>query len=233
MRPSGISTFYVLRHGETNANAAGIIQGSSDISRLTETGKSQAEAVGYMALNPDTTKRIARVFVSPLTRCRETLALLRESAPDGMVPPTETIVTNLREIDFYSWTYRHKNEIKQEYPKEYDAFKRGDPDGLVVDGHFPLYEVWDRADDVWEEIRQHCRTKTTNASDNTNDEEEETANLLVCHGTLGQALIGSAFGLDATTFRQNVFPNCGMAEIRWDNEKDLATSWRWLNLCEE
>ena len=38
--------YLIVRHGETNHNAAGIIQGSSDISRLTERGLQQAQAAG-------------------------------------------------------------------------------------------------------------------------------------------------------------------------------------------
>ena len=41
--------FYIIRHGETDANAADVIQGSSDVSRLTETGKEQAKFI-YDAL---------------------------------------------------------------------------------------------------------------------------------------------------------------------------------------
>ena len=71
---------------------------------------------------------------------------------------------------------------------------------------------------MWKEIRQLSAV---------NQEEEETAKLLVCHGTLGQALLGTALGMGPTSFRQNPFPNCGMVEIVWQGDQDLATSWRW------
>lgn len=227
---SALSTFYILRHGETNANAANIIQGSSDISRLTITGQSQAEAVGYMGLVPGNTKKIDQIFVSPLTRARDTLSLVRKSAPPEMLPADEKqihVVPNLREIDFYSWTYKSKDELEKNFPIEYAAWKRGDPDGLIVDGHKPLHEVWDRAADAWKEIREQCSKK-----DDGNGDTDD-AKLLVCHGTLGQALLGSAFGNDATTFRKNVFSNCAMAEVLWNDDEDLATSWRWIKMCEE
>ena len=41
--------FYIIRRGETDANAADVIQGSSDVSRLTENGKEQAKSI-YDAL---------------------------------------------------------------------------------------------------------------------------------------------------------------------------------------
>lgn len=233
MRPCAALSFYVVRHGETDANAAGIIQGSSDISRLTAKGRIQASAIGSMALNPTTTKRIDEIFVSPLTRSRDTLELLRQSAPPNMLPPDDRdiILPNLREIDFYSWECQNKDELQRTYPDEYAAWEEGDPDGLVVDGRLPLHETWSRAEEVWKEIRLQSLSTSTAAdgatSGNDNDSREETAKLLVCHGTLGQALLGSAFGLDATTFRCNEFPNCGMAEIVWNNGEDCAASWRW------
>lgn len=240
--PTSTTTFYILRHGETDTNAAGIISGSSDKPYLTPAGKSQAEMVGYMALAQimDTaqTDRIDRIYVSPLTRARDTLAFFRTNAPPDMqLPPVkdDVVLDDMREIDFYSWTYQKKDDLKQKHPEEWAAFKRGDPDGVVVDGHFPLHEVWGRAGDVWKEIRSvssHHRTDDEN-NNNSNTASSSKHVLLVCHGTLGQALLGSAFGHDATVFRQNPFENCQMAEICWHDEKDLATSWRWIDVCEE
>jgi len=223
------TTFYVLRHGETDMNAAGIVQGSSDVSRLTATGRSQAEAVGYMALSQIadglSNERccIDQIYVSPLTRCHETLALLRENAPANLKLPKENVVLwNLREIDFYSWECKTKEEIQKEHPKEYEAFQKGDPDGLVVDGHQPLHEVWERAGEVWRDIRAESSSNQQNST-----------KLLVCHGTLGQALLGSAFGKDAHAFRDHPFGNCQMAEITWHDDEELATSWRWLEVCQD
>jgi len=226
------TTFYILRHGETDTNVAGIISGSSDKPYLTAAGKSQAEMVGNMALTQimektTQTNRIDAIFVSPLTRARDTLAFFRKNAPPDMkLPPPEddVVLDNLREIDFYSWTYQSKDVLQQKHPKEFAAFRRGDPDGLVVDGHFPLHEVWDRAQNVWKEIRSTVCGK---------DSETAKHILLVCHGTLGQALLGSAFGKNATAFRQHPFENCQMAEINWHDQDDLATSWNWVSVCED
>ena len=213
-------SFYVVRHGETDANAADIIQGSCDISRLTPKGQSQASAIGSMLGVMPHLKPISQIYVSPLTRARDTLRLLRQSAPPTAIvtPPEQDIVlSSLREIDFYSWEYRTKDNLQRKHPIEYAAWKQGDPDGLVVDGKRPLRETWDRAQSVWKEIRS-SRSSSAN---------QDTAILLVCHGTLGQALLGSAFGLDATIFRRNPFPNCGMAEIVWPEDEAFATSWKW------
>jgi broad specificity phosphatase PhoE len=231
--PSASSTspprrFYILRHGETDANASGIIQGSADISRLTAKGKEQAATIGSAALCPIATNgevcsRIAAVYVSPLSRARDTLTILRQTAPKDMLPSEDIVMESLREIDFYAWEGRCKKELQRQYPEEFAAWRAGDPDGLVVDGRYPLWETWDRAAMVWEEIRSAVEEQNKEH----NNHDADTATLLVCHGTLGQALLGTAFGLDATIFRKNSFPNCGMAEILWHADDDLASSWRW------
>jgi len=58
-------------------------------------------------------------------------------------------------------------------------------------------------------------------------EDDEGATLVVCHGSLGQALLCTALGLDATAWRRHPFPNCGMAEIDWPADAPRATRWRW------
>lgn len=74
------------------------------------------------------------------------------------------------------------------------------------------------------------KAEIENSSSNDRDGTAGTtgtgAKLIVCHGTFGPALLGTAFGKDATTiFRQKEFPNCEMAEIVvWDENKKIASS---------
>ena len=224
--------FYIIRHGETDANAADIIQGSSDVSRLTETGKQQAksiyDALVRMANNDYHSELIVdAIYCSPLTRAKDTLSILRKSYEDSrsngraatVILPTDAIILkNLREIDFYGWEQKGKNYLNLNFPAEYQAWKEGDPHGLVVDDCYPLLEVWKRAAEVWKEIRELQPKK----------QDSGGVHVLVCHGTLGQALLSTAFGIDATAFRRNTFPNCGIAEIHWHPDREFATAWRWV-----
>ena len=65
--------FYLIRHGETQWNQAGRIQGSSDIP-LNAQGRAQASqlAATFPAAHP----QVGMVFTSPLLRARETGELL-------------------------------------------------------------------------------------------------------------------------------------------------------------
>ena len=213
-----------------------MIQGSSDVSRLTEKGKMQAASLygGLMRVANDSyggELRVDAIYCWPLTRARDTLDILRQSyisaekEGSGKVlvhlPPNETILSHLREIDFYGWENVGKKELKTKFPAEYNAWKEGNPHGLIVDDCYPLLEVWERAREVWHEIREIQAKRQ--------DENGGGATLLVAHGTLGQSLLSTAFEIDATAFRRNEFPNCGVAEIHWHPSKDRATAWRWCH----
>lgn len=70
------TTLYLIRHGETDANAAGVWQGSTD-SPLNERGMAQARALA---------QRIAReqlpihvIYSSPLRRAQQTAAFVAEA----------------------------------------------------------------------------------------------------------------------------------------------------------
>lgn len=238
------STFraMILRHGQTNSNAGGIIQGSSDVSRLTDLGRIQAKQVAFEAfiMNQDHIQDFGRIYCSPLTRAQQTYNVLRDyqAVSKESVP---TILPNLREIDFYDWQDQPKDQLKQKYPNAWKAWKVGDPYGLVVPEtcsttgnvvkeHQPLLQLWERADQVWDEIFM---------DNDLNNVSDYQSALIVAHGSLGQALLGSAMGWDATSFRTHEFPNCGLVEIEWntcdiismkDNDnriRPMASRWRW------
>jgi broad specificity phosphatase PhoE len=258
--------FYILRHGQTDANAGGVIQGSGDFSRLTELGKAQA-AQSLQAFDLDDRIIITSLYCSPLRRAQETLFELRRREAEQniqrqqrllLLPPiTETtILDNLREIDFYDWQGRDKIELQKKFPDSWKAWNDGDPGGLMVldtitvddDDHddgllvtqerYPLLELWARADQVWDEIFELEQSASLKV--NADSPSTTKASLIVAHGSLGQALLGTAMGWDATRFREYEFPNCGIAEIEWnvnngsattftnkESRRPLATRWRW------
>mmetsp|Transcript_1842 Transcript_1842/g.6061 ORF Transcript_1842/g.6061 Transcript_1842/m.6061 type:complete len:260 (+) Transcript_1842:52-831(+) len=206
--------FLVLRHGQTDHNRDGIIQGSSDVSRLSDRGRTQAREVGA-ALARLGDVRVARTFLSPLARAQQTHEILLLDRPDL---PTPTTLDGLREIDLSSWEGRAKAELRAEQPDVYAAWQC-DPLAMVVDGRKPIVELWERA--------RSAAWPTLRAADTAAAEDDEGATLVVCHGSLGQALLCTALGLDATAWRRHPFPNCGMAEIDWPADAPRATRWRW------
>jgi probable phosphoglycerate mutase len=93
----------LVRHGQSDANAAGLVVGRSD-SPLTDLGREQARAVGAaLARQASTAGRpIARVVTSPLGRAVETgelIAAALTAGSDGGAPLVETDA-RLTELDF-------------------------------------------------------------------------------------------------------------------------------------
>ena len=256
---------YIIRHGQTNANALGVIQGSSDFSRLTELGRIQASDAfqGVFLSNPRLS--ITSIYSSPLTRARETLQELRQKDTEqsvrgclytkeyigrSVLPPKDTILENLREIDFYDWEGKGKEELETNFPESWQAWKEGDPNKLIVyetkkDGtrieRYPLFELWERADRVWDEIFYHEQRQQQQekqqlqqgqASDTLTESNNEHCSLIVAHGSLGQALLGTAMGWNADQFRVHEFPNCGILEIKFSDvksrSKTTVNQWKWV-----
>ena len=204
--------YFVVRHGETDANAGGVIQGSSDFSRLTDRGRAQAEQVGraVATLGP-----MDAVYVSPLTRATDTLSLIRNQVN----LPEETVWYDLRELDLHEWEGRDKGDLMATDEAAWKTWEVGNSFEFVVSGYKPLVDVWDRAASVWKRLRESEHHQQVKG--------ESSSMLLVCHGTLGQALLNAALGRDASFFRDIQFPNCGLLEIEWPVGSPTATSWKW------
>ncbi len=83
------TTLYLVRHGESEANAAGVFAGQTD-SPLTARGRVQAEAVAAALANLS----IDRIVASDLSRTRDTAAAI--AATHGLRVET---YPELREID--------------------------------------------------------------------------------------------------------------------------------------
>lgn len=106
----------ILRHGETEHNAAGVWQGQLD-SRLSERGRRQAEMVGpaLRALHP------TRVVSSDLSRARDTgESVARACGVELALDP------RLREIHAGAWQGLTTPEVREGWPEDWAAVMRGE-----------------------------------------------------------------------------------------------------------
>ena len=235
----------ILRHGQSDANAANVIQGSGYVSRLTQLGQDQARQAAMGAFTDDD---IDAVYCSPLGRAQKTWQIMKETLPGAFDNLEATTLQDLREIDFYDWEGLDKTNLAKLFPDSFRAWKQSLPHELVVyesaphtsepTKHYPLLEMWERADQVWNEIFEREAILFSSASSSTNTKKNKCI-LVVAHGSLGQALLGTAMGWDATYFRQYTFPNCGIAEIEWNldnihnddavpqHRRPRASRWKW------
>ena len=125
-----------IRHGETDYNADGRLQGQQDIP-LNGKGREQASAVGRMLAKGfradlDRLEAAGAFRASPLLRVRDTLELAR--AAMGLEPTRYTLSDRLKELTFGDWEGFTWAEIEARDPagaaaRERDKWRFTPPNG--------------------------------------------------------------------------------------------------------
>lgn len=177
----------LVRHGESTWNAIGRIQGSSDFAVLTPKGESQAETSRQMLLGDN----FDSCFYSPLARTKRTAEIIWGTREKPMVS-----LFDLREIDLYSFQGLYKQEGKDRYGENYRMWQR-DAANFEIDGHYPVRELWARAQSCWQSIL----------------DSDGISVLVVAHNAVNQALVATATGLGPEYFRQLLQSNCGVSVL--------------------
>ena len=211
--------YLLLRHGQTDANAEGRIQGTSDFSRLTALGEAQAAEAGaaLAAALGDGRGVVRRAYVSPLTRAQQTLRAVRAEWPSAGAAGPVTLDA-LKEIELKEWSGRLKAEVEREAPERFAAW-RSNPEAFELDGGFrPVDALWERARGAWREMRA-----AESAADGA-----DGVTLVVAHNAINQALLCTACGLGAENFRRVPWPNCGCVELLLDGADASPATWRWV-----
>ena len=101
-----MTTFYIIRHGQSEANAKGILQGSQIDTPLTELGRSQAQ----VTLSKLGTDNFDAIYASPLLRAAQTATII------GGSDKTITFDPRLKEYDYGTWDGEIEADIWQKYP---------------------------------------------------------------------------------------------------------------------
>ena len=123
---------YLVRHGQTTANAEEISQGPRIDAALSELGFRQASRVGEaLAHEP-----IQAVYTSPLTRARQTAEAVVErharAAPDAKGSLAVQVVPELYEMDYGRFIGQGYDVVREEMDQVLDAWRMG-----FVDQPFP------------------------------------------------------------------------------------------------
>lgn len=177
----------LVRHGQSTWNAEGRIQGSSNFSVLTKKGESQAETSRQMLIDD----HFDACFASPLARSKRTAEIIWGPRQETIVPDID-----LREIDLYSFQGLLKHEGKARYGAAYREWQV-DAANFMIDGHYPVRELWERARSCWTKILAH----------------DSRSVLVVAHNAVNQALVATAIGLGAEYFRTLLQSNCGVSVL--------------------
>lgn len=125
--------FYLVRHGQTDWNKDGRIQGTTDIP-LNETGRKQAEQLSFKLkarneISSFSKTKIDAVYTSPLLRAFETAKIL---AKEENLPLRRLF--ELRERDFGEWEGKSWQQIEKEYSDDFYLWREQPMVGIPSGG---------------------------------------------------------------------------------------------------
>jgi len=122
------TTILLVRHGETDWNAARRIQGQTN-SPLNDRGRAQANALAdELAREP-----ITAVYSSDLDRARETAEILA-----GRLDLPVVVDPGLRERNFGSWEGKTVDELEARWPGAWARWRDGNEGEGDVEDHLAL-----------------------------------------------------------------------------------------------
>ena len=129
-------TLVLWRHGQTDYNLEGRIQGRVDIP-LNDIGRDQAASAApdLVALNP------AAIFSSPLERARQTAEVLASAIGLGV-----HVDNRLAERSFGRWEGLSRAQIEERWPEQFDVWRSGGRSGRgweLRPAAMPLFE-WEQ-----------------------------------------------------------------------------------------
>ena len=122
---------YFLRHGQTDWNAQGRLQGRLDIP-LNAKGQGQARRNGGVLAELIDAPNSMTYVASPLRRTRQTMEIARQAL--GLPPDGFAVDDRLLEINFGEWEGKTWAEVQSGWPKEYRARTADGFNGVVPGG---------------------------------------------------------------------------------------------------
>ncbi|SIQ35971.1 probable phosphoglycerate mutase [Alkalispirochaeta americana] len=235
-------SFYFIRHGESEGNARGIVQGRED-ALLTDRGRTQAVRAGQwlksLKVNPDA------VRTSPLQRAGETARIITGLTPDDA---RYGVITELQELDTGIFSGYSLQEAQEKMPRDYQEFTARSWDS--VPGAEGRVALTDRALRVWQILAETANALPADPSlesseSSRNAEEPGRATVLcVTHGGLIQWLLKTSFGATREAPREWMplikVSNCGVFQIdlrpvRTVDRQDRPLRWfhaQWSRINE-
>lgn len=133
---------YITRHGTTEWNIEGRLQGWRD-SALTEEGINRAIQLGKKLSNID----FDIVYSSPQKRALHTTQLILGNKNNKI-----TLHNGIRELGFGTWEGMKLEDIEKEYPNEYYLYRNNSDLYVPIDGE-TIQDLIERVQDFFEEVK--------------------------------------------------------------------------------
>ncbi|MDE0822471.1 MAG: histidine phosphatase family protein [Dehalococcoidia bacterium] len=182
-----MGTLLIVRHGETEWNAEGRIQGHTDIG-LSEKGAEQARSLGQRLAD----RQIDVAYSSDLKRTSETAKLAL-----GGRDITLNETPRLREYNKGIFEGMTLSEIQEKFPAEYPKYLEKDL-SYAPEGGETTRDVSTRMASIFSEIKANHLDETV---------------LVVSHGGVLRAAMVSLLGMPLEGNWSFVFGNCGLTMV--------------------
>ncbi|GAA2793857.1 histidine phosphatase family protein [Saccharopolyspora taberi] len=196
----GVATLILLRHARSAANGSGTLAGRAEGVGLDDTGVAQAAGLGGRLDGVP----VSSVVVSPLRRCRETVASWVSGL--GLEPVVDE---RLAEVDYGEWTGRKIGELTEE---PLWRVVQQHPSAAVFPGGEGLAQVQARAVAA---VREHDRR--------VSEEFGPHAVWVACsHGDVIKSVLADALGLHLDGFQRIVVDPCSVSVVRYTETRPFV-----------
>ena len=196
----------LIRHGETNWNQQGRFQGQIDIP-LNSNGKNQALAACEFL----ECIHIDKAFSSSLIRPKETAEIIMSNRKNKNIELEEKLI----EIGHGTWEGKLESEIKKEWPKLLENWKRS-PETVQMPGGENIKEVWERSVKCWLKISNQIKAN-------------ETA-LVVAHDAVNKTILCHLLGLTPANIWMIKQGNGGISVIDLPKDSNQPSVLACLNI---
>lgn len=186
---------YLLRHGQTDWNARGLLQGESDVP-LNDLGREQARRANstIKAFDPQ------QVWASPLSRAFETAQLAT-----GWPAERLRVVEALAEMRVGSWASMTYSQVSRQFPEDFAAWE-ADPYCHAPTGGESFNDLRARLAPLAQAIADAPCERL----------------LIVSHGQALRALLAEILDLSSDLAWRLVFDNCHYTELTYWNKPWLV-----------
>jgi len=189
-----MTTLYLIRHGETQWNVEGRIQGHSNCP-LNANGYAQARRVAQLMANFS----LQAIYTSDLDRAIETAAVIADCHP----PLTPRSDARLREVFFGEWEGLTAEQVTAGWPREAAAWRA---DSLR---HRP----------PGGETLETVQIRVSQAIANIITEYPRGEVAIVGHSGSLRAVVAYALTATPSVSRHFIFDNCSLSTIEHSNDR--------------
>ena len=215
LKGRGKIDFYFLRHGKSDGNLKGIVQGHQD-HPLSDLGREQASLTGSWLRD----KNIRLAFSTPLLRGRDTARVICEAAGAPEAVPLRSLI----ELDTGIFTGLTLEEARLKHPEVYARFLQESWE--AVDAAEKAAALLSRAASAWESlITAAAEAAAAAPASEAGPPARPFSVLAVAHAGILQWLVKATLGSESW-FPLLPMGDCGIYHF---SAEEAVTRWERLN----